>query len=279
MKTLYLTDLDGTFLNKNAEVSEESINIINKLTEKGLLFSVATARTFATVIPLFKKVDLRLPLVLMNGVCIYDPTEKATVSVHPITSKAGSEIQKIFEKNGKNPLMYFEKDSRLFVRYKKLDNVYIENYVTAREAFFNKKFEKVSSFDFESGENFVYVVTLDKKEALESIYADLRKLTDIDCNFYRDNYTDCFFLEAMCANVNKGSGAAELKRLLDADKIVAFGDNINDIPIFEVADESYAVENACDELKKIATGIIGSNENNAVAKFIEKRFYEEKQVF
>ena len=278
MKTLFLTDLDGTFLSPNAKVSDNSAKIINNLTKDGLLFSIATARTYATVIPLFKDVDLRLPLVLMNGVCIYDPTDKKTLSIHAINSSAGHEIDALYKKYNKNPLFYFEKDNRLTVRYKDFDNKYIESYVNEREAFFNKKFEKVSSFDFENGGNFVYIVTLDKKEALEKIHIELQKRNDIDCNFYRDNYTDCYFLEAMCSGINKGTGAAEVKSMLGVDRIIAFGDNMNDVPIFNVADECYAVANACDELKKIATGVIGSNEDDAVAKFIQKRFYEDKQV-
>lgn len=278
MKTLFLTDLDGTFLNNNAKVSENSARIINELSKKGLLFSIATARTYATVIPLFKNVDLRLPLVLMNGVCIYDPIEKRTLSIHAIEKNAGREIDELYQKFNKNPLFYFEKDNRLTVRYKAFDNCFVEAYVNERESFFNKTFEKTTAFDFENGGNFVYIVTLDKKEALEKIYFELNARADIDCNFYRDNYTDCYFLEAMRSGINKGTGAKQVKKMLNADRIIAFGDNMNDVPIFDIADECYAVENACDELKRIATGVIGSNESDAVAKFIEKRFYEDKQV-
>lgn len=278
MKTLFLTDLDGTFLNKSAKVTENSARIINELTKEGLLFSIATARTYATVIPLFKNVDLRLPLILMNGVCIYDPIQKKTLSIHPISPKSGHEINAVFEKYGKNPLFYFEQNSKMTVRYKKLDNEFVEAYVNEREAFFNKKFEQVGSFDFENGGSFVYIVTLDQKEALEKVYLELKSRSDINCNFYRDNYTNCYFLEAMRSNISKGSGALQLKEMLKVDRIIAFGDNINDIPFFKAADECYAVENACDELKSIATGIIGCNEDDAVAKFIQKRFYEDKQV-
>ncbi len=54
--------------------------------------------------------------------------------------------------------------------------------------------------------------------------------------------------------------------------IVAFGDGKNDIEMFEIADESYAVENAIDELKAIATGIIESNDSDGVAKWLHKKF-------
>lgn len=51
-------------------------------------------------------------------------------------------------------------------------------------------------------------------------------------------------------------------------RVVAFGDAINDIPMFQIADECYAVENAVEELKALATGIITSNEQDGVAKWL-----------
>ena len=52
--------------------------------------------------------------------------------------------------------------------------------------------------------------------------------------------------------------------------MVSFGDAINDIPMFQVSDECYAVSNAVDELKKIATGIIESNEEDGVARWLQR---------
>ena len=276
MKTLYITDLDGTFLDPSAHVSHNSAKIINKLISDGLLFTIATARTYATVIPLFSEVNLKLPLVLMNGVCIYDPVKKKTLAIHGIEPQIGKDVQSIFSKFSKYPLFYFENDSKMTVRYEHIDNKYIKNYIGEREAFFNKTFEEVSPLDFEK-EKLVYIVTLDKKENLQEIYSKMRLLPGLDCNFYLDNYTDCFFLEAMAAGRNKASGAAEVKKMLGIDKIVAFGDNINDIPLFRFADECYAVGNACEELKAIATRVIESNNKDAVARFIEKKFYEVKE--
>ena len=49
---------------------------------------------------------------------------------------------------------------------------------------------------------------------------------------------------------------------------MAFGDGKNDIDMFELADESYAVENAAPQLKAVATGIIGGNNEDGVAKWL-----------
>ena len=69
---LFVTDLDGTLLNSNKEVSDYSAETLNMLIDKDVNFTVATARTPATVVELLEKINLRLPAVLMNGVLIYD---------------------------------------------------------------------------------------------------------------------------------------------------------------------------------------------------------------
>ena len=61
-----------------------------------------------------------------------------------------------------------------------------------------------------------------------------------------------------------------LKEEYGFDKLVVFGDSANDITMFKIADEAYAVSNAVDELKALATGIIGSNEEDAVAVYLSK---------
>lgn len=52
--------------------------------------------------------------------------------------------------------------------------------------------------------------------------------------------------------------------------VVAFGDGTNDIDMFQLADEAYAVENAVDELKAMATAVIESNNDDGVAKWLSE---------
>ena len=78
-------------------------------------------------------------------------------------------------------------------------------------------------------------------------------------------------LEIYHSSSSKANAIKYLKNYFHFDKLVTFGDNLNDIPMFQVSDECYAVENAADELKKIATNIIGANTEDSVAHFIFKR--------
>ncbi len=50
--------------------------------------------------------------------------------------------------------------------------------------------------------------------------------------------------------------------------MVSFGDAVNDIPMFRISDECYAVANAVEELKAMADGVIGDNDSDAVARWL-----------
>ena len=66
----------------------------------------------------------------------------------------------------------------------------------------------------------------------------------------------------------KAHAARQLAKLLNCDRIVAFGDSVNDIPLFEAADERYAVANSADILKARATAVIKSNDEDGVADWL-----------
>ena len=71
---------------------------------------------------------------------------------------------------------------------------------------------------------------------------------------------------------SKGNGVRHVAETAGYSEIIAFGDGDNDLSLFEVATESYAVSNADDELKELATEVIGHHDEDGVAKFLRKRF-------
>ena len=272
MKTLFISDLDGTFLNSNGEISKRSAEIISELTDKGVMFSVATARTYATVMKMFEGIRLSYPLVLMNGVTIYNPINKEIISSHPIPTELGNKIIKEFRSRDIEPMLYFQCADTLEIYYSKLTNEYQKKYVAQRTECSGKKFVHSPTPVLIEGKNLVYIVSLDKYENIKDIYEAVSELEDAHCMFYKDNYSDMYFLEIISGTVSKASGALEVKEIVGADKIIAFGDNLNDIPLFEIADEAYAVSNAESKLKAIASATIGSNDEDAVAEFILEKY-------
>lgn len=276
MNTLYLSDLDGTFLNSNAEISPVSAKIITELVGEGVLFTVATARTYATVMQMFKDIPLACPLVLMNGVTVYDPLKNEIISSKVIPVALAERIVNEFRIRNIDPMLYFQNGDTLDIYYSEISNDYQRQYVSQRTDCIGKRFIKTDKPVIIDDKKLVYIVCLDYYEKLKDVYTAVEALGDAHCMFYKDNYSDMYFLEIISKDVSKASGALEVKKLLGADRMVAFGDNLNDIPLFEISDESYAVSNAHEKLKEIATGVIGSNDEDAVANFMLEEYRKSK---
>ena len=68
--------------------------------------------------------------------------------------------------------------------------------------------------------------------------------------------------------MSKARAVQDLARQLGADRIVVFGDNLNDLSMMAVADEAVAVANAFPEVKAAADVVIGPNSADSVAKYI-----------
>jgi hydroxymethylpyrimidine pyrophosphatase-like HAD family hydrolase len=111
-----------------------------------------------------------------------------------------------------------------------------------------------------------YITCIDETEKLQPFY---EKYKDIyHCVFQRDIYSNEQWLEIMPFNASKSRAALQLKEYLGCDKLIVFGDALNDLDLFEISDESYAVNNAVNELKNAATEVIDSNNDDGVAKWL-----------
>ena len=72
-RTLYVSDLDGTLLNKQDRINPESIRIINDLVSKGMLFTYATARSFSSASVVTRGLSTDIPVIVYNGAFILHP--------------------------------------------------------------------------------------------------------------------------------------------------------------------------------------------------------------
>ncbi len=273
MKTLYITDLDGTLLDADGRVSARSAQIINELSEKGMLFSVATARSIMTAGELIGMLHLKAPVVLMNGVFLFDLKTEKAVSFHAIEQAAFGQVVSAFQANGKAPMLWlYGDDGLLSVHYTALELQVNRDFYAQRKERFQGRFRKVDALAVPSGQHAVYINLVDTYEDLLPITESLKSIDGISFSFYQDTYTEYWFLEVYSAAASKANGAREIQKRMGAQRIVAFGDNLNDLPLFSVADEKYAVRNAVDELKAQATAVIGSNAENGVAEFLRANF-------
>lgn len=270
MRNLYVSDLDGTLLNSDEQITAFSKDNLNKLIENGANFTIATARTPATVIDIIDGLNIKLPLVLMNGVIIYDKSNKEYIDIKDIKIDTTSNILNILEKECKNFLLYSIKNNHMYVYYKEFFNEAEVNFYNGRK---DKKLKTfIQTKDYKKAiedSKVINIVIMDRKEAIEKIGDKLRKIKNITVNYYKDIYNpEWYFMEIYNSNASKAKGIEFLSSYLESDHLITFGDNLNDVPMFLIANRSYATSNADERLKNIATGVIGNNNEDAVVKFL-----------
>ena len=264
MKTLYVTDLDGTLLGSDERTSDFTNRTINALVKKGMLFSYATARSYVTAKKVTRGLDAHIPLIVYNGAFVIDQGTGEIMLSNFFGSEARAMAADLIG-HGVYPIVY------AFV-----DGVERYSYIPERCTWGMKAFVDTRRRDRREnivkdvetlcrGEVF-YLTCIDEEEKLLPFYEKYRDT----CHavYQKDIYSGAQWLELMPAAASKSNAIRQLKALLGCDRLVVFGDGRNDIDMFELADESYAVSNAVPELKEIATGVIASNDEDGVARWL-----------
>lgn len=269
-RTLYVTDLDGTLLNRQDRINPKSIEIINGLVKRGMLFTYATARSLVSASVVAEGLSTDFPVIIYNGVFIINPSTGEILSEQNFTKQERRRVAEVIDGFGISPLVYsyvegIERVSWIVSR----ENEGIRRYLSNRKMT-DPRFRPVTAKEELYQGDMFYFTCIGEKEELQPVYDLLLRDARFRCTLQQELYRPEYWCEIMPAKATKAEAIGKLKQLWNCDRVVSFGDAVNDIPMFEISDECYAVENAVDELKAIATGIIDSNENDGVARWLEE---------
>lgn len=265
IKTLYITDLDGTLLRHDERISQWSCDTINRLVENGMMFSYATARSIYTAETVTAGLKPKLPVIVNNGSFLTDAAVKKRILVNKFSEKEARDIYAALRKYEIAPLVdAIINGHEKFSYDEHALNPALAEFVSARKNDGRNNPLNDTSVILD-GEVF-YFTCIGEEEKLRAAYDKLKPA--YNCIFQFDIYSHEPWLEVMPHTASKSHAIMQLKELYGCDRVVVFGDGVNDIPMFETADEGYAMANAIDELKEIATAVIDSNENDGVAKWL-----------
>lgn len=271
-RTLYVSDLDGTLMSPEPAVTEASARMLNAAIGAGALFTVATARTPATVSRLLAPVDLRLPAVVMTGSALWHARENRYSGQSFHSEQEARRIISILREM-KLPAFIYSLDEGVI-------DIYHIGPLSDRERTF---IEERSHTPYkrirvpESGESILpddlsritLFYAMQPTKLTEAAYRRLREESDCTPVFYHDMYGPATgLLEVFGAGVSKANAVRRVAQMAGADRIVAFGDNLNDLPMLRAADVAVAVGNAVEEVRREADVIIGPNTEDSVAKAI-----------
>ena len=277
MKKLYVTDLDGTLLNSQIKLSNYTIDTLNRLIQNNLMITYSTARSFYTTSKLLKQVNFQLPCITYNGVYVIDAKTGKFLRKNLLEHYIFNEVMDIAKKLKLKPFVFGKTalgEEKLL--YENEEHTAHVRFIEERQMRNDKRLKKISSSEYQLEEliTISFLYPLEEIRILERIlkmeYGD-----EISIKTIKDIYNEGYYtLEVSNKDANKGEMLEYVSEYLgiDLNNVTVFGDQANDKEMFEKAGTKIAVNNANKELKSLADVIIDSNDDDGVARYLERAF-------
>lgn len=271
-KTLFVTDLDGTLLSADSTVTAASVRMLNEAIAAGALFSIATARTPSTVSRLMRDVKANLPYIVMTGSALWNPQTDEFSDAITMATETSSKILDIIRAHSVPAFVYQLRKDRIHIYHTGPLSDDERKFIDERKDSKYKVFhipEDGCSVMPDPLTDITLFYAMQPSALVGDTYKEIKGKMDCNPIYYHDLFgPDTGIMEVFSPLASKANAVRKLKALTGAERVVAFGDNLNDLPMLRVADVAVAVENAVDEVKAEADIIIPANTTDSVARYI-----------
>ena len=269
MEHFYLSDLDLTLLHTDLTLSDYTVDIWNRAVKEGYKLSIATARSYTGVKELLYKLEIKEPMILLDGAVIADMNGNIKYLSALNKEEATSVIEIGKSLIGSEPLIVgLEDDNKESFIYPKELNIYQREVL---KKFHNNR--RLLGGNYEARRSNLKLVYMED-EAKSKILADTIKKelgNNVEIKRSKDPYINCWFVTILHPKGDKAHALKYLEEIegVSVENTTVFGDSHNDLGLFQYAGRKVAVANAIDEIKKSADIVLPyTNDEDAVAKFI-----------
>jgi len=270
---LYLSDLDKTLLRTDLSIGEFTRTVWNDAVARGEHLSIATARSYTGIRELLGSLDLREPMILLDGTLIAAPDGSILHAATLDAATGGAVLEIAHRVAGEWPLIVaLEADGGERFYYPPRPNRWQRQLLTTMENA-RRRFTTQSPVAQKRNLKLVYMQDEATTAAIES---EVRRVlgATVETKRSADPYIDCWFLTVLHPEGDKAHALARLEEIegIDRAHTTVFGDHHNDIGLFGMAGHRVAVANAVDELKALADVVLPhTNDEEGVARFLAKR--------
>ncbi|MDQ0217551.1 HAD family phosphatase [Peribacillus cavernae] len=264
-KHLICLDLDGTLLTDEKEISPRSKAILTKLKNDGHEVMIATGRPYRSSVMYYHDLDLKTPIVNFNGAFVHHPLNIGWETFHsPLDISVAKEIVEACD--------HFQYHNIIAeVR----DDIYFHYHDEKLIDIFKMGNPKITTGDLRNFLEDSPTSMLIHTE--EQHVADIRKhLSDVHAEVidHRRWAAPFHVIEIIKAGLNKAVGIQKVAKSLGIprERIIAFGDEDNDLEMLDYAGTGVAMGNAISQLKNVANMTTLSNQEDGIAAFLEEKF-------
>jgi len=269
---LIVFDLDGTLLNRHAQVSEHTRDTLQQLSRRGIAYTVATGRTLHAARDLLDGHGFTLPHIYKNGVLIWQPDSDEYQHSNLLSNSEIRRVINAFMEHAVTPFIFtVEPDKR--------HAVYHTPMQTDAERRLARVFSRERGLDvlpvaeMPAAADITNISALGVGTAIEAV-AELVRAEEHLVAYAGTAMEgeDLHWIDIHHSAASKGGAISQLKTDLGVSRVICFGDSENDLSMFALADESYAPSNARDEVKAAATAVIGHHDEDGISEFLRERF-------
>lgn len=221
---LYVSGVDDTILDSHDSLSAYSKVELNRLIEQGANFTISTRRTPANVRSVFSGINLRLPIIAMDGAVLYDLKENYYLMSYQIGDVEASEISHLLERMGVHYFTNVLIDDMLVIYYQELSNeAQWEIYAKLHKSPYRNYVKR----PIPVGERVLYFMMIEKKEIASQIYGCLAKQIWKDklriVMYDSHDYPGYAYIKIYNRDATRENMLRNLMKRLNMEKAVTFG--------------------------------------------------------
>lgn len=254
---MVVTDMDGTLLNSDHQVSDRFFELFQEMKKRGILFVAASGRQYQSIVDKLAPIQDDIIVIAENGGFAKQNGEELVST--PLSDPAKNEILKALNDLSNVHPVLCGKDSAYVLngseKFEKKLQEYYSNYTNLNDLkAFDGEILKIAVYHFESSEKFIYP----KVKHLEG---------ELQVKISGQHWVDVSSVDA-----NKGFALRKVQQLqgITPSETLVFGDYNNDLEMLAESDFSFAMENAHPNVKAAAKYSTSSNDDYGVERVLEK---------
>ncbi len=261
------SDLDGTLLAPNHQLSDFSKQTLKELHNKGYTFIFATGRHHVDVAGIREISGIPAYMITSNGARVHDQNDQLMYSknvpqelVQPVINTIKNDPE-IFIHMYKNEEWLLDRDDEVLAKFHSESGFSYTRFNSS-----NAPTDGIAKIFFtHPAHDHEHLVTFENK--LREAFGDQLNIA----------FSTPWCLEVMAAGVSKGDALDAVAKSLDLslENCIAFGDGMNDVEMLSMAGKGLVMGTSHHKVKAALSNneVIGSNEDDAVAHYLHTHLF------
>lgn len=260
------SDLDDTLLDSEGKFTDYTLSVLHECTKRGIQVIPCSGRTRCSLLPFVKILNTGSPYIGGNG--------------SEIIAANGEYIDhQVLDVDTLREICRLLEEYHLYGHFYDEDRFYYNFDGDAAEDY--RHSSRLTGIHVEKLSEFVHfptskVLVVNAEEVNRAFYPIIKEHFGdrIDITFSKS-----IFMELIPPGVSKGNAVKKLITMegINPDRVLAFGDGLNDVSMLSAIPHGVAVQNAREEVRKVAWRICGSNVRDGVAHFIEETVLNDRE--